>query len=107
MVFGALNRLDTSKRNRVFDDCVLMADNVSVIRGVGTVTSVTRTELKLQILSGGSSLRYRSDLEHIYIDRISYPSVPDKYLPNYTRAGEYVLNGIDVDSEVRNKGYIS
>ena len=106
MVFGPLNRLDTSKRNRVYDDCLLMADNISVIRGVGTVTSVTRTELKLQILSGGSSVRYRSDFERIYIDRISYPSVPDKYLPNYTRKGDFVPDGIDVDSEVRNKGYI-
>ena len=106
LVFGPLNRLDTTKSRRKYDDCILMADNVTVIRGVGTVTSVTQTEVKLQILSGGSSLRYRSDFERVYIDRITYPSVPAKYQTNCTSHGGVIPGVINVDSEVRNKGYI-
>lgn len=106
LVFGPVNRIGTSKRRRKYDDCILTADNVTVIRGVGTVTSVTRSELKLQILAGSSSLRYRSDFEGIFIDRISYPQVAGKYLQNAVRRNYKVRNVIDVDSEVRNKNYI-
>ena len=99
MVFGAMNRLDTTKRNRTFSDCQLVADNVTVIRGTGTVTSVSTSEIKLQILSGGSSVRYRSEFDKVYIDRINnYPAVASKYQPNVTRKAHVVSAAIDVDS---------
>lgn len=107
VVFGAMNRLDTTKRNRTFSDCQLVADNVTVIRGTGTVTSVSASEIKLQILSGSSSVRYRSDFDKVYIDRIdNYPSIAPKYRPNVTRKAHVVSDAIDVDSEVRSKKYI-
>ncbi|MBQ3700813.1 MAG: hypothetical protein II886_13065 [Prevotella sp.] len=109
LVFGARGRLDTSKRIRQFDDCILTVDNITVIRGVGTVTAVNQDELKLQILAGASSLRYRSDFSRIYIDRLTYPQVPQKYRTNHTRwnirlavDGQYT----DVSTEVRNNRYI-
>lgn len=105
MAFGTLNRLDTSRRVRKYDDCRLIVGNTTVICGVGTVTSVSRTELKLQILSGNSSLRYRSEFDQVYIDRIAYPDVPAKYQVICTRK-KVMTATIDVDSEVREKGYI-
>lgn len=105
-VFGPLNRLDTSKRNRKFDDCLLTVGNVTVIHGVGTVTSITATELKLQILGGGSSLRYRADFDQVFIDRITYPTVPDRFRNNVTKRWGPAENLIDVDSDVRNRACI-
>ena len=59
LVFGPLNRLDTSFYIPEYDDCRLIADNIVVIHGVGTVTSVTNTEIKLQILQGKSLLNFK------------------------------------------------
>lgn len=105
-VFGALNRLDTSKRVRKFDDCILMADNVSVIRGIGTIIGITREEVKMQILGGSSSLRYRADFGQVFIDRIDYPSVPSKYSNNCVKWHGKTTALIDVDSEIRTKKYV-
>lgn len=105
-VFGALNRLDTTKRVRKFNNCILTADNVTVVRGIGTVTEISGNEVKLQILGGASSVRYRSDFEQIYIDRISYPTVPQKYQRNCVRTRGAMSSLIDVDAEIRNNGYI-
>lgn len=78
-VFGALNRLDTSFESEDFEDCRLMADNIEVIRGKGTITSITREEVKIQILAGKSYLRYKASFDNVYIDQIDYGTVAEKY----------------------------
>ena len=77
--FGVLNRLDTSFESEDFEDCRLMADNIEVIHGKGTITSITPSEVKIQILAGKSYLRYKASFENIYIDQIDYGTVAEKY----------------------------
>ena len=77
--FGVLNRLDTSFESEDFEDCRLMADNIEVIQGKGTITSITPSEVKIQILAGKSYLRYKASFENVYIDQIDYGTVAEKY----------------------------
>ena len=106
LVFGPLNRLDTSFDIPEYDDCRLIADNIVVIHGVGTVTSVTNTEIKLQILQGKSLLNFKESYDHIFIDAISYGGLDDKH----QRIGQvYVFgnkNKWSVDGEAHTQGYI-
>ena len=78
-VFGAINRLDTSFESEDFEDCRLVADNTEVIRGKGTITSITQEEVKIQILAGKSYLRYKASSDNIYIDEIDYGQVAERY----------------------------
>lgn len=105
-VFGPVGRVDVMKGRRIYEDCRLMCSNRTVIQGTGTVTGITRDEVKMQILSGSSSVRYRSDFQQIYIDRLDYPDVPAKYKGNCVKWHGRIANMIDVDAEIRNKRYI-
>lgn len=105
MVFGALNRLDTSFVCDDFEDCRLVADNMEVIRGVGTVTSISESEVKLQILSGKSYLRYKAEFDNIYIDSLDYGEVLERHKP--LAAGKYVnTKKLDFVSEISRQGFI-
>ena len=79
LVFGAVHRVDTSKKLEAFSDCRLMVDNIPVITGTGRVSEITQESVKLQILSGNNSVRYRSEFDKIFIDRIQYVTVDNKY----------------------------
>lgn len=106
-IFGALGRIDTTKRTRKFDDCMLVTDNITVIRGVGTVTTITRDEVKLQILAGASSVHYRADFDSIYIDRIAYPAVSPTYSRGYVNGTTgRKADLFDVTAEIADKGYV-
>ena len=70
-VFGNVNRIDVRKKKTVFQNCRIMADNREVISGIGTVTSVTNEEVKVQFLSGQSAMKYVAKAKDVYIDRIS------------------------------------
>lgn len=70
-VFGNVNRIDVRKKKTVFQNCRIIADNREVISGIGTVTSVTNEEVKVQFLSGQSAMKYVAKAKDIYIDRIS------------------------------------
>lgn len=100
MVFGPIHRVDTSKKRDAFTDCRLIVDNIPVISGTGRVSEVTQDCVKLQILSGNNSVRYRSEFDRIFIDRIQYPAVDSKYK---MATGQL---WVDVTSEVNNKRYI-
>lgn len=69
-IFGNMQRIDVKKGTAVFDKCMLYADNIPVVSGVGTVTSVTNTEVKLQIVSGKGALKYKESFYDEYIDRL-------------------------------------
>lgn len=78
-IFGAINRLDTHFRMENFEDCRLLADGVEVIYGTGTITSVTNNEVKLQILSGKSYLRYKAGFQDVFIDEIYYGELKTRH----------------------------
>lgn len=84
-IFGYLQRKDVSKSKRqLYDDCMLYADNMLIIRGSGRVTEVTETTVKLQIIGGYTNVRYRADFLKVFIDRIdTYPAVDEKYNHNH------------------------
>ena len=71
-IFGAINRLDTHFRMDDYEECRLVAAGIEIINGTGTVTSVTNKEVKLQILSGKSYLRYKAEFDNVFIDEIYY-----------------------------------
>ena len=75
LLFGGIHRFDVHKRIAAFDDCKLYADNRLFISGKGTVTSVTDTTVKLQIVGGKSRIKYNSNFESHFIDELEYPPV--------------------------------
>lgn len=75
LLFGNLHRFDVKKRTGAFDDCKVYADNRLVMSGKGTVTSVSDSTVKLQIVGGKSRVKYNSNFESHYIDEIDYPAV--------------------------------
>jgi len=79
-VFGAVHRLDVSKEVKTYEDCALYAGNRLIIRGKGTVTSITDSEVRLQIISGDSASAYNIESESVFIDRMVYPEIAAKYL---------------------------
>ena len=105
-VFGPLNRLDTSFENIDYDDCRLMADNFVVVSGKGTVTSVTNTEVKIQILAGKSYLRYKASFDHIFIDELDYGQVANKYKLFGTAKTIQDVSRLSVTGDLNSKGFI-
>lgn len=75
LLFGNLQRFDVKKRTGSFDDCKVYVDNRLVMSGKGTVTSVSESTVKLQIVGGKSRVKYNSNFESHYIDDIDYPAV--------------------------------
>lgn len=75
VVFANLNRFDVHKRTEAYEDCKLYADNRLIISGKGTVTAVSESTVKLQIVGGKSRIKYNSRFESHYIDEIDYPPV--------------------------------
>lgn len=71
-LFKHVNRFDVKKRMSSFDDCKIYADNRLVISGKGTVTSISDTTVKLQIVGGKSRIKYNSAFEKHFIDDIDY-----------------------------------
>lgn len=71
-VFGHINRIDVTRRKAQFKDCTLYAGNTRIITGTGTVTYVSDTEARLQILAGKEDYRYKEGFEQSYIDRLNY-----------------------------------
>lgn len=104
-VFGAINRIDTSFESEDFEDCRLVADNIEVIRGKGTITSITQEEVKIQILAGKSYLRYKASFDNIYIDEIDYGQVAERYRNLIIgRASDIRL--LNFASELNSQGFI-
>ena len=46
LVFGAVHRVDTSKKLDIFSDCRLLVDNIPVITGTGRVSEITQDSVK-------------------------------------------------------------
>lgn len=104
-VFGSICRLDTHFRMENFEDCRLMSDWQEIIRGIGTITSVTEKEVKLQILSGKNKLRYKASFEDIFIDEIYYGSLENRHqhLNGKPQQSATVFN---LSSDILNQGFV-
>lgn len=105
-VFGPLNRLDTSFLCDDFEDCRLMADNFEVIRGVGTITSITDKEVKIQILAGKSYLKYKASFDNIFIDQLEYCSILEKHKLFASAKSIQDVSRLDVLPDINNYGFI-
>lgn len=66
--FRHLNRIDVSLSKNDYDSATLYVDQVSVISGIGVITSVTNKEVKLQIMNANSEIKYASGFDKRYID---------------------------------------
>ena len=80
-VFGNVSRFDVSKNTKKYDDCKLYVSGRLVLSGVGTIISVTESDIKLQIVGGKSRIKYNDRMTKHYIDEISFGAA-DK--PGYT-----------------------
>lgn len=82
--FGAVNRLDTSKRYRSFD-AMMLADSKLVFKGTARTTSITDSEVKIQMLSGNSNVKFWTKAQKMYIDEFQY-----EYTDNRTSFEDFV-----------------
>lgn len=80
-VFENVSRFDVSKNTKKYDDCKLYVSGRLVLSGVGTIISVTESDIKLQVVGGKSRIKYNDRMTKHYIDEIPF-GVADK--PGYT-----------------------
>lgn len=81
-VFHNVSRFDVSKVTQKFNDCKLYVSGRLILSGVGTIISVTESEIKLQIVGGKSRIKYNDRMTKHYIDEIATFGTADK--PGYT-----------------------
>lgn len=95
VVFANVHRFDVHKPTTAFDDCKLFADNRLFVSGKGTVTSVSDSAVKLQIVGGKSRIKYNSKFEQHYIDDIDYPDVKITSGIDAMRYGQMGVTSVD------------
>lgn len=109
-LFSNLHRMDVSKAHlKSYDDCMLYADNIMLVRGSGRVTEVTESTVKLQIVGGYYDVKYKSKLHKVYLDRIdTYPQVDAKYRKmSHKGQGHFPIEDfVHVEDEIQQKGYV-
>lgn len=96
-VFHNMSRFDVSKVTQKFDDCKLYVSGRLILSGVGTIISVTESEIKLQIVGGKSRIKFNDKLTKHYIDEIPFGTA-DK--PGYTVDKGFSQNFKDKISEI-------
>lgn len=75
ILFNNIHRFDVKKKIKSFNECRMYAGNRLVMSGKGTVTSVSDTVVKLQLVGGKSRIKYNSNFEKHYIDELEFPAV--------------------------------
>ena len=85
-VFGAINRIDVSKRYQTFD-AMIVVDSKTVFKGTAKMTNINDAEVKLQFLSGNSKVKFWTNAQKVYIDDLAY-----EYTDNRTSFDHYVGN---------------
>jgi hypothetical protein len=68
-IFGNLHRQDVEKQIITYK-ARMVSDNHNVIDGTATLTSVTDTGIKLQILAGNAEMNFLSKYEKVYVDEM-------------------------------------
>jgi len=88
-IYGAMHRKDVAK-SRVALPARLVADNITILTGIATITSVNESSIKIQLLGESSKYKYGNANDYIYIDELplgdwlvrsfgSYPGMPQEY----------------------------
>lgn len=70
-IFGCVNRMDVSKRQTSFE-AEIKIDNKTEFKGSAKITNITDEEIKLQLLSGNSRVKFWTRAEGLYIDELQY-----------------------------------
>lgn len=68
-IFGHINRLDTSTDSITYS-AKLVVDNDELLNGKATLTSVSQTSIKVQLLAGNAQMNFVNKNEQLYIDEI-------------------------------------
>lgn len=68
-IFGHINRLDTSTDSITYS-AKLVVDNDELLNGKATLTSVSQTSIKVQLLAGNAQMNFVNNNEQLYIDEI-------------------------------------
>lgn len=99
MALGPMHRQDVSKRSGTFDECELYAGNLLLIRGRGTVTRVSESEVRLQIVSSAATSKFSEEFANVYIDNITYREVAAKYRETPVAVGDELNSKLFVGEE--------
>lgn len=75
-VFKHMHRMDVGKEI-LQKDARLIIDGHNVITGTATITSITDSSVKIQILSGNANLNFLSKNENLYIDELDLGDMTD------------------------------
>lgn len=96
-IFENVSRFDVSKNTKKYDDCKLYVSGRLVLSGVGTIISVTESDIKLQIVGGKSRIKFNSKLESHFIDEMNLgeavaPGIKKYYKEGWNKFGLTILN---------------
>ena len=67
--FGNINRIDVAKEKTVYE-ARLVVDNITVLCGIGHITTVTETSVKVQLLGNEASYNFRNKFDNLFIDEL-------------------------------------
>lgn len=98
-VFGSIGRMEVRKE-AVRYKARLMADNVAMLIGTATVTQVSDTSVKLQLLGGNSAVNFAATTDKVYIDEIDYGMLDFLSLPGEKGWGVVDFKPITTNEEL-------
>lgn len=75
-IFGNIQRLDVSKKT-IKMKARMIADNHDVINGTATVTGISDSSVKIQVLAGNAELNFLSKYDKLYIDELDLGAMQD------------------------------
>lgn len=67
--FGNINRVDAAKEKTVYE-ARLVVDNITILCGIGHITAVTESSVKVQLLGNEASYNFRNKLDNLFIDEL-------------------------------------
>lgn len=70
-IFGHLYRKDVRKAVKTTFTARLNVDNVDILNGTATITNVSDTDVKVQLMGGNSELNFYNKNENRFIDELS------------------------------------
>ncbi len=70
-IFGHIYRKDQRKMAKMTFDACLQIDNKVILKGTATITTITDTTIKVQLMGGNSELNFYTKNENRYIDELN------------------------------------
>lgn len=80
LFFGNIERIEASKKNVKYKTR-LVVDNIEVLNGSATITSISNQDVKVQLLGGYSDINFLAKFGEEYIDKIPFGEIeiPDGF----------------------------